>query len=53
MLLSKRFEVADSLPKPFDMSHPSREKGIVSVMLVLRDQKLEFISEVDLQIKQK
>ena len=24
MLLSKRFEVADSLPKPFDMSHPSR-----------------------------
>ena len=27
MLLSKRFEVADSLPKPFDMSHPSRGEG--------------------------
>ena len=27
MLLSKRFEVADSLPKPFDMSHPSKGEG--------------------------
>lgn len=27
MLLSKRFAVADSLPKPFDMSHPSRGEG--------------------------
>jgi hypothetical protein len=27
MLLSKRFAVADSLPKPFDMNHPSKGEG--------------------------
>jgi hypothetical protein len=51
--LSARFDEADSKPvKPFDISIHQRERASSS-LCCLKDQKLEFILEVDLQIEQK
>ena len=45
--LASRFGSADARPKPFDLVHPTKGKGIDFVMLVLRAPKLEFTFEVD------